>query len=145
MSDKLNQMATVMAENRKQGEQLKAETTRLTDARTRLDALMAQKRENINERQGELKQVRQAAAELSRSVTDLNELITKLDKTVSEQAGIAEYDRELAAGRGKSRPPRTSPRASHAPRHHCHQPLALHRLRRKHKPADVAQAPYRCT
>ena len=101
LSDKLNQMAVVMAENRKQGDQLKGETTRLTDARTRLDALMAQKKENINERQGELKQVRQAAAELSRSVTDLNELITKLDKTVSEQTGLAEYDRELAAGRGK--------------------------------------------
>jgi murein hydrolase activator len=101
LSDKLNQMAVVMAENRKQGEQLKAETARLADARTRLDALMAQKRENINERQGELKQVRLAAAELSRSVTDLNELITKLDKTVAEQTGLAEYDRELAAGRGK--------------------------------------------
>ncbi len=139
LSDKLNQMAVVMAENRKQGEQLKGETTRLADARTRLDALMAQKKENINERQGELKQVRQAATELSRSVSDLNELITKLDKTVAEQTGLAEYDRELAASRGKPAPateiaantPPPSPPAPPLPP--PAQPQA--------KTPDVAQAP----
>jgi murein hydrolase activator len=116
LSGKLNEMARVMGDIRTEGDQLKAETARLSDARTRLDGLLVQKRENITERQTELKQVRQAATELAQSVTDLNELITKLDKTVSEKAGIAEYDRELAESRAAGR----------------EQPV---------RPTDVAQAP----
>jgi len=110
LSEKLGQMAQVMGEHRKQSEQLKAETARLADARTRLDTLLTQKKENLHERQGELKQVRQAAAELARGVTDLNDLIGKIDKAVSDQAGIAEYDRELAASRGASEPVREAAR-----------------------------------
>jgi murein hydrolase activator len=133
LSEKLNQMAAVMAESRKQSDQLKAETARLSDSRTRLDGLMVQKRENINERQGELRQVRQAAAELSRSVTDLNELITKLDKTVSEQAGIAEYDRELAASRGRAEAAAETPANKASGAAQPASPPA--------KPAEIAQAP----
>ena len=99
LSEKLNEMARVMGEIRTEGEQLKAETTRLSDARMRLDALLVTKRETITERQTEIKQLRQAAAELAQSVTDINEFITKIDKAVAEKAGIAEYDRELAESR----------------------------------------------
>ena len=132
LSDKLNEMARVMGEIRTEGDQLKTETARLTDARTRLDGLLVQKRENITERQTELKQVRQAATELAQSVTDLNELITKLDKTVSEKAGIAEYDRELAERRAQGRDQLAGQEIASAP------PATVQQPAQPARPADVA-------
>lgn len=104
LTGKLNDMARVMADIRQEGDRLKAETQRLVDARTTLDALLADKRDNISERSGELKQVRQAAAELSRSMTDLNELIARMDMTVKEQPSVAAYERELAAIKANEKP-----------------------------------------
>ena len=48
---------------------------------------MEAKRQSLAERQSELDRVRREAAEIARNVTDLNELIARLDKAVAAQTG----------------------------------------------------------
>jgi septal ring factor EnvC (AmiA/AmiB activator) len=83
-----------MTEIRNQGKQLRAEMTRLTDARTRLSGLLEAKKASLEERESELKRMRSAAAEISASVTDLNELISRLDKAVKNNTGLGAYEEE---------------------------------------------------
>ena len=87
LAGRLNDLARVMADIRSEGDKLKAETTRLNDSRTRLAQLMESKRQSLAERQVELDRVRREAIEIARSVTDLNELIGRLDKAVAAHTG----------------------------------------------------------
>ncbi len=87
LAGRLNELARVMGDIRTEGDKLKAETTRLNDTRTRLAQLMESKRQSFSERQTELEKVRKEAAEISQSVTDLNELIVRLDKAVTAHIG----------------------------------------------------------
>jgi septal ring factor EnvC (AmiA/AmiB activator) len=98
LADQLSQLMRVVDENRSQVAKEKAETARLTDLRTSLAGLLETKRRSILEKQDELRKVRDAAGEISRDVTDLNELITKLDKAVSENTGLGAYEAEVRAG-----------------------------------------------
>jgi murein hydrolase activator len=101
LADQLNSLVSVMTNIRTEGEKLKTETARLSDARTKLASLMETKRLSLAERQDELAQVRKAATEISRSVTDLNELIGKLDKAVSEKTNLGAYEKQLEADAAK--------------------------------------------
>jgi septal ring factor EnvC (AmiA/AmiB activator) len=94
LATRLTQLVAVMTEIRTQGEQLRAEMTRLTDARTRLSGLLEAKKVSLDERQSELKRMRVAAAEISKNVTDLNELISRLDQAVKDNTGLGAYDEE---------------------------------------------------
>ena len=94
LAARLNELVRVMGEIRTQGDNLKAEMTRLTDARTRLSGLLEEKKVSLEQRQSELKHMRQAAADISASVTDLNELISRLDKAVKDNTGLGAYDAE---------------------------------------------------
>src|SRR5262249_25822830 len=96
-TDQLADLARVTRSIRTEGERLRAETTRLNDARMRLAGLQESKRQTLAERQEELAQVRKAATEISRSVSDLSDLISKLDKEVAERTGLGSYDQEVAA------------------------------------------------
>ena len=87
----------VIDDSRRESEHLRAETMRLSDNRLKLAALMETRKQTITERQDELAQVRKAAAEISKSVTDLNELLRALDKTVSEKTRLGAYERQLAS------------------------------------------------
>ena len=97
LSEELNNLVRVMTSIRTEGEKLRAETARLNDARMRLAGLQESKRQSLNERQVELTQVREAAAEISRSVTDLSDLIGKLDREVSQRTGLGTYEQEVKA------------------------------------------------
>ena len=97
LGEQLNDLVRVMTSIRTDGEKLRAETVRLNDARTRLAGLQETKRQTLAERQAELAQVRHVAAEITRSVSDLGELISKLDKEVSERTGLGSYEQEMAA------------------------------------------------
>lgn len=97
LAGRLEDLIRVMSEIRKEGERLKAETERLNESRTRLASLMEAKKMTIADRQSELKAVRVASAELSKNVTDLSELISRLDKTVSEKTGLGAYEEERKA------------------------------------------------
>jgi len=92
LAARLNELVRVMSEIRTQGESLKSEMARLTDARTRLSGLLEEKKVSLDQRQSELTRMRQAAADISASVTDLNELISRLDKAVKDNTGLGDYD-----------------------------------------------------
>jgi len=97
LSEQLSDLMRVMKSIRTEGDKLRAETGRLNDARMRLAGLQESKRQSLSERQAELAQVRQAAAEISKSVADLSDLISKLDKEVAEKTGLGSYEQEIAA------------------------------------------------
>ena len=97
LTARLNELVRVMTEIRTQGEQLRSEMARMTDARTRLAGLMEKKKVTLDERQSELKRMRVAAADVSRNVKDLNDLITKLDQAVKENTGLGKYDARQGA------------------------------------------------
>lgn len=92
LTARLNELARVMGDIRTQRDQLRTEMTRLSDARTRLSGLMEEKKVSLEERQSELKRMRTAAADISRNVKDLNELISKLDQAVKDNTGLGAYD-----------------------------------------------------
>lgn len=94
LTTRLTQLIAVMTEIRTQGEQLRTEMARLTDARTRLSGLLEAKKVSLDERQSELKRMRVAAAEISKNVTDLNDLISRLDQAVKDNTGLGAYDEE---------------------------------------------------
>ena len=97
LSEQLGDLVRVTTNIRKEGEKLRAETVRLNDAHTRLAGLQETKRQSLAERQAELAQVRQAAAEISKSVSDLSDLISKFDREVAEKTGLGSYEQEIAA------------------------------------------------
>ncbi len=80
---KLNELVSLMASIRKEGENLSAERERLTTTQTRLASLLDAKKQSLAEREAELKEVRAATTEIARNVTDLSELIAKLSRQVS--------------------------------------------------------------
>ena len=97
LSAKLQELIDVTAGIRQERDDAKAEAARLSDLRLRLAGLMETKKQALAERQGELETVRASAAELSKKVTDLAELITKLDATVRSDTQLGAYEAELRA------------------------------------------------
>lgn len=97
LTERLDDLVRVMNDIRSEGVRLKAETDRLNEARTRLASLMEAKKVTLADRQTELASVRVASAEISKSVSDLTDLIGKLDKTVTEKTGLGKYEQELKA------------------------------------------------
>ncbi len=105
LAERLDDLVRVMGNIRSEGERLQAETDRLTEARTRLASLMEAKKLTIADRQSELAAVRTVSAEISKSVSDLAELITKLDQAVTEKTGLGAYQDELKTAAINSTPP----------------------------------------
>ena len=97
LSERLEDLIRVMSDIRSEGERLQAETDRLNEARTRLASLMEAKKLTIADRQSELVAMRTASAEISKNVTDLSDLISKLDRAVTEKTGLGAYQNELKA------------------------------------------------
>lgn len=83
LAERLEDLVRVMGDIRTEGERLQAETDRLQESRTRLASLMEAKKLNVADRQQELVAVRAASDEITKNVTDLTELITRLDQAVT--------------------------------------------------------------
>jgi septal ring factor EnvC (AmiA/AmiB activator) len=96
LANELAEVGRVRKELEIEKQKREAEVARLTDAQNRLAALGESKKLTMAERQKELSAVSASVAEISRSVSDLSDLIGKLDKTVSEKTPLGEYDREQA-------------------------------------------------
>jgi septal ring factor EnvC (AmiA/AmiB activator) len=86
LGGRLTELARVMADIKSEGDKLKAETARLNESQIRLAQLTEARRLSLAERQAELDKVRREAMEIAQSVSDLNELIARLDRTVAEHA-----------------------------------------------------------
>jgi murein hydrolase activator len=97
LSDQLQNLVRVMTSIRTEREKLKGETARLNEARTRLAGLQETKRQSLTERAQELDQVRHAAAEITKNVSDLSDLISRLDKEVAGRTGLGTYEEKLVA------------------------------------------------
>ena len=97
LGTQLSDLQGVMGNIRTEGTRLRAETDRLNEARTRLASLMEAKKLTLADRQSQLASVRVASAEISKNVTDLSDLIGRLDKTVTEKTGLGAYNNELKA------------------------------------------------
>ncbi|MEQ1696125.1 MAG: peptidoglycan DD-metalloendopeptidase family protein [Hyphomicrobiaceae bacterium] len=97
LAAKLNHLIEVTTAIRNERDALKTDTANLADARTRMQGLLETKKHAQTERQTELAQVRATAAELSKNVTDLNDLIAKLDAAVTAATPLGAYDAEARA------------------------------------------------
>jgi len=97
LGTQLADLQHVMGNIRSEGARLQAETDRLNEARTRLSSLMEAKKLTLADRQSELASVRVATADITKSVTNLSELINRLDTAVTEKTGLGAYNDELKA------------------------------------------------
>jgi septal ring factor EnvC (AmiA/AmiB activator) len=95
LSGKLAELQKVMASIRTEGAHLRAETDRLNETRTRLASLMEAKKLSVTEQQSQLAAVRVASADISKNVTNLSDLISRLDQTVTAKTGLGAYNDEL--------------------------------------------------
>jgi septal ring factor EnvC (AmiA/AmiB activator) len=83
LATELQDLGRIIGETRNEGERLRAETQRLADQRIRLASLLEEKRQSLADRQQALDRVRRETADIARSVTDLSDLIARLDKVVT--------------------------------------------------------------
>ena len=111
LGERLDDLVRVMTEIRDEGNRLRSETARLSEARNRLTGLMEAKKLTLADRQTELASVRSATAEISKNVGDLSELIGKLDNTVAEKTGLGSYNDERRKSQAITvEPPPADPR-----------------------------------
>lgn len=111
LAARLNELVRVMTDIRTEGDRLRAETERLSDARTRLAGLMDTKRQSLTERQAELEDIRKTVAGITKSVGDLSDLIGKMDREVTQRTGLGKYEEEIRqqAAAPAAEPPSSQP------------------------------------
>ena len=95
LASRLNELVRVMTDIRTEGDRLKTETARLSDARTRLAGLMDTKKQSLTERQAELEGLRRSVAAITKNVGDLSEMIGKMDREVTAKTGLGAYEEEI--------------------------------------------------
>jgi murein hydrolase activator len=98
LSRELESLVTVENGIRDQRDAEKREAERLAAEQASLDRLLSEKKRAAAQSEAELAYIRQAAAEQAQTVSDLNELIQRLDAQIAK-IEIAQYDAELAAER----------------------------------------------
>ncbi len=108
LASRLNELVRVMTEIRSENKRLTEEVARHEDARTRLAGLMEEKKQSLAERRSELEDLRKTTLEISRNVTDLNDLIAKLDRAVTENTNLKQYNEKEAQVAALSPPPSSS-------------------------------------
>jgi len=98
LSRELEGLVTLENGIRDQRDQEKQETERLAAEQASLDRLLEEKRRATAQGEAELADIRRTATEQAEAVTDLNELIERLDAQIAK-VEIAQYDAEVAAER----------------------------------------------
>lgn len=93
LTTKLGELVEIMTSIRREGDNLRAERERLAATQTRLASLLETKKQSLAERQAELRQVRDATAEIAKNVTDLSDLIAKLSRQVSTTPAMGETEK----------------------------------------------------
>jgi septal ring factor EnvC (AmiA/AmiB activator) len=98
LSHELEGLVTIESNIREQRDTEKDERDRLASEQQRLDGLLEEKKTKLAQGEAELAQVKQSAAEQAQQVTDLNDLIERLDAQIAK-VEVAQYDAEVAAER----------------------------------------------
>lgn len=91
----LSSLTRVMAQHEAESQRLRAESIRLSDAKTQLAALIETKRQSLLDRQKELRELQRTSQQLSRNVTNLKDLIAKLDKAVASSTRLGKYNEKV--------------------------------------------------
>jgi septal ring factor EnvC (AmiA/AmiB activator) len=98
LSRELEGLVAIETSIREQRDKEKSETDGLASERSRVDRLLEEKKARLAQGETELAEVKVAAAEQAKVVTDLSDLIDKLDARIAK-VEIAQYDAEIAAER----------------------------------------------
>ena len=98
LSHELEGLVTVENGIRDQRDKEKSEAERLASEQGSLDRLLEEKRRDTAQGEAELADIRRSTADQAQAVTDLNELIDRLDAQIA-RVEIAQYDVEVAAER----------------------------------------------
>jgi murein hydrolase activator len=100
ISAQLQALAGIIAKHNTETKRLRAEAVRLNDAKTELAALIETKHQSLIERRKELVELQRTAKLLSQNVTDLRDLIAKLDQAVAQNTRLGSYNARLQAEGG---------------------------------------------
>jgi len=98
LSHELEGLVTVENGIRDQRDKEKSEAERLASEQGSLDRLLEEKRRDTAQGEAELADIRRSTADQAQAVTDLNELVDRLDAQIA-RVEIAQYDAEVAAER----------------------------------------------
>ncbi len=96
LSLELEGMVTLENGIREQRDAEKSERDRLAAEQARVDRLLEEKRRAMAQGEAELAQIKQAVADQAQTLTDLSELIDRLDAQIAK-VEVAQYDAEIAA------------------------------------------------
>lgn len=102
LTAELDDLVRLSAGIRRQRDNLKTENDKLIAARARIDGLIKEKQALVKSQQQELARIRLAAAQHSKAVVYLGDLVKRMDKEIAE-AGVAAYEAELAAKRAREK------------------------------------------
>jgi septal ring factor EnvC (AmiA/AmiB activator) len=89
-------MVTLENGIRDQRDAEKGERDRLASEQARVDRLLEEKRRAMAQGEAELAQIKQAVSDQAQTVTDLSELMDRLDAQIAK-VEVAQYDAEIAA------------------------------------------------
>jgi murein hydrolase activator len=96
LSHELEGLVTLENGIREQRDAEKTETDGLAQEQARIDQLMDEKKTKLAQSEAELGNARAAAEQQAAAVTELNDLIIRLDEQIAK-AEVAQYDAEVAA------------------------------------------------
>ncbi|MGC2410049.1 MAG: peptidoglycan DD-metalloendopeptidase family protein [Methyloceanibacter sp.] len=96
LSQELEGLVTLENGIREQRDAEKRETDRLAAEQSSIDQLLEEKKTKLSQSEAELVTTRRAAEQQAATVTELNELIARLDERIAK-AEVAQYDAEVAA------------------------------------------------
>ena len=95
LSTRLADLDRVLGEARAQQERLSAEKTEFNRLREEVNLLLAEKREKMRSNNSRMEDLKVAASRHTRAVTDLSDLVQRLDAEVGSRSNLADYEAEL--------------------------------------------------
>jgi murein hydrolase activator len=96
LSHQLDGLVALQSSIRRERDEQQQESDRLADEQKKLDRLLAQKKQELAENQSQLTSVTEIADRQAQQVTNLGDLIQRLDQKIA-RAQVAQYDAEVAA------------------------------------------------
>lgn len=95
LAKRLADLDRVLADARTQQNRLGAEKQEFFTLRTEMNTLLAEKREQLRGNFSRLEDLKVAASRHTRAVTDLGDLLQRLDAEVGQRSNLAAYEAEL--------------------------------------------------
>lgn len=95
LSKRLTDLDRVLAEGRDQQNRLAGEKKEFFRLRNEINTLLAEKREQLRGNFSRLEDLKVAASRHTRAVTDLGDLLQRLDTEVGQRSNLAAYEAEL--------------------------------------------------